>query len=898
MNTSLADLATLAPTIGLTTLAWTATTLGYAALALAVGRWILWRRPVASPGMTFAALALMLLGISNVMLENDPFADRYPFVATPIKLVFFLVFCAFPDGRFALRGRPSLRAFIIFIYSAAALHLPAALVMLNNVPAIPSSSQNQGGDAGLFDIANMVFLALVLLPQLRTYRDVTLVGARLRTGWVVLGALCGVVVLGISAWFNNAHATSLIFFFARTLWYLLVTLAPVALGVSLLRARLPDRATVTRHTLITGSLALAISILFFLSIGAGVYEIHRLLPDPRLNFVAYSAIVATVLILPFLYQPLRFGVIRLIDTLFYPHLREATQRFAAFGAVADDDSTITALGEGLLSQVKVTLHPQAAVLLVRADLLDDVAPLPRRAGKLAPPAPGAPLRLAARAAFGTARLLLTIAPDDPLQAALAGAGTMLALPRFAPTSRAATTLIADGTCGAVALVDRGEVVGVLCLSDGALTLDLRDRLTALCNQLAPVVRVTERLHERETQTRQRERVEQELQVARRIQVAFLPQSVPEIAGWHITPTYQPAREVSGDFYDFLRLADGRLGIVIGDVTGKGVPAALVMATTRSMLRIMAQQTASPGAVLAQVNEALCPDLPPNMFVTCFYAILEPTTGQLCYANAGHAWPLLWHGGQVREVQARGMPLGLMPGTRYEEHTTEIALGATVLFYSDGVEEAHSRQGEMFGGARLAQLVSAHASDGALNERILAAVRGFTPAEGEQEDDITMVTVQRDGALSDAWRVLDAWDIASQPGAERAAMLRVSDLAASVGVPLARREHLATAVAEAILNALEHGNAQHPDLPVRLQVRAAPGALAVRISDAGAGLSFSAVDAPDLVAKLAGEQSPRGWGLFLMQQMVDQVRVVEGAERHTLELVISYAPEVADDATPV
>jgi serine phosphatase RsbU (regulator of sigma subunit)/anti-sigma regulatory factor (Ser/Thr protein kinase) len=898
MGISLADLATLAPTIGLTTLAWTATTLGYAALALAVGRWILWRRPVASPLAVFAALALMLLGVSNVMLENDPFADRYAFVATPVKLVFFLVFCAFPDGRFVLRERPTLRTAIIFFYSAAALHLPAALVTLKNVPMIPLSNQNQGGDAGLFDIANMAFLALVLIPSLRTYRDIKLVGVRLRAGWLALGALSGVMVLGISAWFNVAHSTSVVFFFARTLWYLLATLAPVALGLSLLRARIPDRATAARHTLIIGTLALAISILFFLGIGLGVFEVHQLFPDPRLAFLAYSAIVATVISIPFLYQPLRFGIIRMIDGLFYPRLHAATQRFAAFGAAAYDDSTITTLSDGLLAQVEATLHPKGAALLVRMDLLDDVAPLPRPKGQRAPSAPNLPLRLAVRAAVGAASVpaALEIASDDPLQIALVGAETVLDLRRFAPASPAAAALLAYAIGGALALVDRGEVVGVLCLSEYPAMLDLRERLAALGNQVAPVVRVAERLFERETQTRQRERVEQELQVARRIQLSFLPQTVPEIAGWHITPTYQPAREVGGDFYDFLRLADGRLGVIIGDVTGKGVPAALVMATTRSMLRIMAQQSASPGAVLAQVNEALCPDLPPNMFVTCFYAILEPTTGRLNVANAGHELPLLWQRGQVREVQARGMPLGLMPGMRYEEHTVQIPPSATVLFYSDGVEEAHSRQGEMFGGGRLAQLVSAHASDGALNERILAAVRGFTPTDGEQEDDITMVTLHREGALpDDAWRVLDEWDITNQPGAERAAMLRVGDLAASVGVPPARREQLATAVAEAILNALEHGNAQQPDLPVQIQVRAAPGALAVRVSDAGAGVALPLVAMPDLTAKLAGEQSPRGWGLFLMQQMVDQVRVVENAAQHTLELLIYFDAEVADGA---
>ncbi len=130
--------------------------------------------------------------------------------------------------------------------------------------------------------------------------------------------------------------------------------------------------------------------------------------------------------------------------------------------------------------------------------------------------------------------------------------------------------------------------------------------------------------------------------------------------------YQPAREVGGDFYDFFGLKDGRLGIVVGDATGKGVPAALVMSSARSMLRAVAQTSESPGDVLRRVNEALVADIPPNMFVTCFYAILEPQSGSLLYANAGHDLPYVRRvGGDCEELSPRGMPLGLMSGMGYE-----------------------------------------------------------------------------------------------------------------------------------------------------------------------------------------------------------------------------------------
>ena len=150
-----------------------------------------------------------------------------------------------------------------------------------------------------------------------------------------------------------------------------------------------------------------------------------------------------------------------------------------------------------------------------------------------------------------------------------------------------------------------------------------------------------------------ERIEQELRIARLIQQTLLPKTLPKLTGYDIAAYYQPAREVGGDFYDFLRLQDGRLGLVMGDATGKGMPAALVMAAARSMLRAVAQSSDSPGEVLKRANEALVADIPPNMFVTCFYAVLDPETGRLRYANAGHDLPYLRHDGDIEELRARG-----------------------------------------------------------------------------------------------------------------------------------------------------------------------------------------------------------------------------------------------------
>ena len=254
--------------------------------------------------------------------------------------------------------------------------------------------------------------------------------------------------------------------------------------------------------------------------------------------------------------------------------------------------------------------------------------------------------------------------------------------------------------------------------------------------------VTPFLEEIEQQTRERERIEQDLRVARSIQQASLPEEVPTLQGWEISPFYRPAREVGGDFYDFFELKDGQLGLVVGDATGKGVPAALVMSTTCGMLRAVALSVDSPGEALERVNEALCARIPANMFVTCFYAILDPESGRLLYANAGHDLPYLRRGGGAEELRARGMPLGLMPGMGYEEKEATLEPGDITLFYSDGLVEAHNPRREMFGFPRLKRLISEHAEKQPLVDLLTEKLYSFTGDSWEQEDDITLVALRR------------------------------------------------------------------------------------------------------------------------------------------------------------
>jgi serine phosphatase RsbU (regulator of sigma subunit) len=287
-------------------------------------------------------------------------------------------------------------------------------------------------------------------------------------------------------------------------------------------------------------------------------------------------------------------------------------------------------------------------------------------------------------------------------------------------------------------VSQGELIGLLNLgprlSQQEYSADDRKLLNDLATQTAPAVQVAQLVRQQQQQAQERERIEQELRVARLIQQTLLPKHVPNLPGYQLAAYYQPAREVGGDFYDFLELDDGHLGLVVGDVTDKGVPAAIVMATTRTMLRASAQRLDSPGEVLKRVNDVIVRDIPPNMFITCLYAILDPDTGLLRYANAGHDLPYRRRtsNGGAEELRATGMPLGLLPGMSYEEK--EI---------SDGLVEAHDPQRDMFGFPRLQGLVGAHRSDGpAMVNFLLSELARFTGEEWEQEDDITLVTLDR------------------------------------------------------------------------------------------------------------------------------------------------------------
>jgi len=235
----------------------------------------------------------------------------------------------------------------------------------------------------------------------------------------------------------------------------------------------------------------------------------------------------------------------------------------------------------------------------------------------------------------------------------------------------------------------------------------------------------------------------ELEVARSLQLAILPSAFPARPGCEGAARMIPATTMGGDFYDYIELPDGQIGLVIADVSGHGVPAAFFMAVARTNLRELAARHVDPGACLAQTNDTLCAQNPLDLFVTVFYCILDPKSGMLRYANGGHNPPYVRRAsGPVESLDgAGGLVLGAMPGVQYPTHTVQLLQGDRLVLYTDGVTEAFNPTNELYGAHRLVDEVHVHGSGtpAALVERICQSVTNFA-GSAPQSDDITLTVL--------------------------------------------------------------------------------------------------------------------------------------------------------------
>jgi serine phosphatase RsbU (regulator of sigma subunit) len=256
------------------------------------------------------------------------------------------------------------------------------------------------------------------------------------------------------------------------------------------------------------------------------------------------------------------------------------------------------------------------------------------------------------------------------------------------------------------------------------------------------------LEERERLKEAHRKVEQELAVAWTIQSSFLPDEVPHLSGWQLAAILEPARQTSGDFYDFITLPDGRLGLLVADVADKGTPAALFMALSRTLIRTYAlEHPARPALALTAANRRICADTQSGLFVTVFYAVLDPASGALAYCNAGHNPPYLLRAGDdgaVEKLGITGLPLGILAEEAWEEATIEVAPGDLLSLYSDGVPEAQNAAGGFLGEERLLGVLRRNRGRpaGDVQEAVLAEVRAFV-GDAPRFDDLTLMILARD-----------------------------------------------------------------------------------------------------------------------------------------------------------
>jgi len=242
----------------------------------------------------------------------------------------------------------------------------------------------------------------------------------------------------------------------------------------------------------------------------------------------------------------------------------------------------------------------------------------------------------------------------------------------------------------------------------------------------------------------RERLQTEVQLARQIQQTFLPDSLPQVEGWDFSARWKTARQVGGDFYDVFDLPNSRIGLFIADVADKGVPAALFMALTRTLVRAAVVETDSPAEAMKRVNDLLIPDTRQGMFVTAVYAVLDTEKNELTYVNAGHN-PPIWvkHDGSIEKLTRTAIALGVSAAHDVNQQTIGLEAGDNVLFYTDGLTESFNNENEFYGEARLTEAILANHCSSAdelmdvVEKSLLDFIQDVPPA-----DDLTMLAVRK------------------------------------------------------------------------------------------------------------------------------------------------------------
>jgi len=555
----------------------------------------------------------------------------------------------------------------------------------------------------IYTAFGIIFFLGVMLYRLR----VTTAPLVRQQMWVILGGSIAAFIPILFWLIAPVFGIDLPFITLLFLPFLL--LFPISISVAILRYRLWDIDLLVNRTLVYGVLTLLLGALYI--------SVVILLQGLFIRLTGQNspaAVALSTLLIAVVFNPVRQRTQLVIDHRFFRRKYETAHSMTMLSNALRQEVSLERLTDKLLGVVEEILHPVHVTLYSL------------QAGDPNP--------------------YLDIASDDPLRQLMLETRDLLEIGDEIQDSQGLNRLQAGGVKVVVPLVSQGEIVGVLALGEprGGPYYSYNDRqlLGLIASHAAPALRIAQLVHLQEVEAQERQHIDDELKVARFIQQMLLPKMMPDLPGWMIAGYYQPAQAVGGDFFDFIQFEDGSLGIVIGDATGHGIPAALEMAAARSLIRGIAMQLVSPGKVLHKVNELLIPNTPKAMFVTCLYATLQPETGHIRFANAGHPLPAWLTEGDVQELRARGMPLGLMPDMLYEEHEVTLQPGDCVVLYSDGLIEAHDRNKMMYGVPRLKQFLCGFDQHSALIGSLLSEWRAFNGEGEEQEDDMTLVTIHR------------------------------------------------------------------------------------------------------------------------------------------------------------
>lgn len=675
--------------------------------------------------------ALWLLGFFHLLIGAFVSIAKPGDRVARAHLFFCLVFAAFWVSHFEASTTynfslfPHTLAFCLVGTFALDLsfQLPRRMPFLDRKPWIRWAAFGLGGLVTTYVLSNYhtdgrwfsTFLVLTI------YASFAVIALPISAAWTWLSrtstplerAQAQLILWGALLGFLPAIAVNLLTFFGISLpgselAYLGMTLFPLAVAYTIVRHKLFNIDVIVKRTITYTVVTSALVGLYFLMIG-GV----RMLMGNH-SEVANILATATVAVA---FAPLRDRTKVLVDRFFFRTSYDFQKIVTEFGDEARETLDSHELIRAFVKRVEHALYPDNLAILMRQPGTDELH-LRESLGL----EPGTKLALSIHdpglAALIRSRKAISTEPED-----YGSFKHALALP----------------------LLDKDDIIGCILIGPRKSDLDYKelDRLLLvnLAQQLAVWLKNTYLIG----QVAGQERLKRELEIAAEVQAGLLPAKIPSLPGIELAALSKPALEVGGDFYDVIRVDENRLGILIGDVSGKGVPAALLMAMTLVIFRSIARGNASAASVMAKANELIYLNRPSSkMFVTAFYAIYDARDNSLCFANAGNPFPV----GSMGRLEAKGVSLGVLANMHYDEQMLTLRPDDMLVLYSDGAEDAMNSMQEQFGEERVEELVSQNLTltPQEIQDRLLREIQDFT-GDATPFDDITLVTLKASGVPS-------------------------------------------------------------------------------------------------------------------------------------------------------